>query len=305
MDSQSVKNTDSAEQKGYDAGKKVSGIKRHIAVDTQGLPHAIHVTTANVTDRAGALAMFDQRRDGLSLVQNVLVDGGYTGDPFAAGVQSLLGASVEVVKRNEMHTFVVLPKRWVVERSFAWLEKCRRLWKNCERKLNTSLQMVVLAFAALILKRLQTGSNKAHFPKEDFQIDLTAGACTCPAGQVTHTLRTMGNRTNRLGQTYPAQSFQFDPAVCGVCPLRDQCIASSKGKGRTVTLHPQEALLQQARAFQQSEDFAEYPSRRQVVEHRLARLVQLGVRQSRYFGRTKPKPRWELHFAAMAKVGKV
>ena len=164
MDSQSVKNTDSAEQKGYDAGKKVSGIKRHIAVDTQGLPHAIHVTTANVTDRAGALAMFDQRRDGLSLVQNVLVDGGYTGDPFAAGVQSLLGASVEVVKRNEMHTFVVLPKRWVVERSFAWLEKCRRLWKNCERKLNTSLQMVVLAFAALILKRLQTGSKKLTKP---------------------------------------------------------------------------------------------------------------------------------------------
>ena len=134
MDSQSVKNTDSAEQKGYDAGKKVSGIKRHIAVDTQGLPHATHVTTANVTDRAGALAMFDQRRDDLSLVQNVLVDGGYTGEPFAAGVQSLLGASVEVVKRNEMHTFVVLPKRWVVERSFAWLEKCRRLWKNCGKK---------------------------------------------------------------------------------------------------------------------------------------------------------------------------
>ena len=61
---------------------------------------------------------------------------------------------MEVVKRNELHTFVVLPKRWVVERSFAWLEKYRRLWKNCERKLNTSLQMVVLAFATLILKRL-------------------------------------------------------------------------------------------------------------------------------------------------------
>ena len=67
--------------------------------------------------------------------------------------------------------------------------------------------------------------------------------------------------------------------------MRDQCIASSKGNGRSVTL--QEALLQQARAFQKSESFAEYPSRRQVVEHRLARLVQLGVRQSRYFGRTK------------------
>ena len=121
----------------------MSGIKRHIAVDTQGLPHAIHVTTADVTDRAGALAMFDRRRDGLSQVQNVLVDGGYTGKPFATAVQGLLGAAVEVVKRNELHTFVVLPKRWVVERSFAWLEKCRRLWKNCERKLNTSLQMVV------------------------------------------------------------------------------------------------------------------------------------------------------------------
>ena len=151
MDSQSVKNTDTAEQKGYDAGKKVSGIKRHIAVDTQGLPHAIQVTTADVTDRAGALAMFDRCREVLSQVQNMLVDGGYTGKPFAAAVQGILGASV---KRSELHTFVVLPKRWVVERSFAWLEKCRRLWKNCERKLNTSLQMVVLAFATLILRRL-------------------------------------------------------------------------------------------------------------------------------------------------------
>ena len=143
MDSQSVKNTDTADSKGYDAGKKVSGIKRHIAVDTPGLPHGIHVTTADVTDRAD-----------LSQVQKVLVDGGYTGKPFATAVQGLLGASVEVVKRNELHTFVVLPKRWVVERSFAWLGKCRRLWKNCERKLNTSLQMVVLAFTVLILKRL-------------------------------------------------------------------------------------------------------------------------------------------------------
>ena len=97
--------------------------------------------------------MFDQRRADLNRVQNVMVDGGYTGKPFAQEVQNLLGASVEVAKRNELHTFVVLPKRWVVERSFAWLEKCRRLWKNCEGKLNTSLQMVVLAFAVLILKR--------------------------------------------------------------------------------------------------------------------------------------------------------
>ena len=76
-DAQSVKNTDSAEQKGYDAGKKVSGIKRHIAVDTQGLPHAIAVTTAEVTDRSGALVAIDRCRPNLELVESVLVDGGY------------------------------------------------------------------------------------------------------------------------------------------------------------------------------------------------------------------------------------
>lgn len=153
VDAQSVKNTDSAEQKGYDAGKKVSGIKRHIAVDTQGLPHAIAVTTAEVTDRQGALQAIDRCKPNLERVESVLVDGGYTGQPFADGVKQRLQATVQVVKRDQLHTFVVLPKRWVVERSFAWLEKCRRLWKNCERKLNTSLQMIHLAFIALILRR--------------------------------------------------------------------------------------------------------------------------------------------------------
>lgn len=148
-----MKNTDTAEEKGYDAGKKVAGIKRHIAVDTQGLPHALHVTTANVTDRAGALAMFSMHQANLCQVQKVLVDGGYTGEAFAAATKELVGAAVEVVQRPQLHTFAVLPKRWVVERSFAWLEKCRRLWKNCERKLHTSLQMVVLAFTVLILRR--------------------------------------------------------------------------------------------------------------------------------------------------------
>ena len=153
VDAQSVKNTDTAENKGYDAGKKVSGIKRHIAVDIQGLPHAIYITTANVTDRAGALLMFETSKDNLKNVQNILVDGGYTGEKFANKVNDILGAAVDVVKRNELHKFVVLPKRWIVERSFGWLEKCRRLWKNCERLINTSLQMVVLAFIGLILNR--------------------------------------------------------------------------------------------------------------------------------------------------------
>ena len=155
LDSQSVKNTDLPEISGYDAGKKVKGIKRHIAVDTQGLPHAIHLSAANVSDRDGGLEMLEnsQALGDLDGVESLLVDGGYTGQPFADTVDELLDATVQVVKRNELHTFVVLPKRWIVERSFAWLEKCHRLWKNCERKLNSSKQMVILAFLALLLRR--------------------------------------------------------------------------------------------------------------------------------------------------------
>lgn len=131
----------------------MSGIKRHIAVDTQGLPHAVHITTADVTDRDGAIQMLLGHNQTLSRVKNLLVDGGYSGEKFASSVQEIINSKVEVVKRNELHKFVVLPKRWVVERTFAWLEKCRRLWKNCERKINTSLQMVVLAFLVLLIKR--------------------------------------------------------------------------------------------------------------------------------------------------------
>ena len=148
-----MKNTDTAEEKGYDAGKKVSGIKRHIAVDTQGLPHAIAVTTADVTDRDGALEAIDRCKPNLERVESLLVDGGYTGQPFAESVMKRIKATVQVVKRNELHAFVVLPKRWIVERSFAWLEKCRRLWKKCELKQNTSLQMIHLAFLRLLLRR--------------------------------------------------------------------------------------------------------------------------------------------------------
>jgi transposase len=148
-----VQNADTAREKGYDAGKKVSGIKRHIAVDTQGLPHAIAVTTADVTDREGALKMIELNLDALSCVETFMVDGGYSGEPFAQAVKALCGADVEVAKRNELHTFAVLPKRWVVERTFGWLDKQRRLWKNCERSLHNSCQMLVMALIGIIMKR--------------------------------------------------------------------------------------------------------------------------------------------------------
>jgi transposase len=150
---QSVPNADTAEEKGYDAGKKVSGIKRHIVVDIMGLPHALAITTADVTGRQGAVEMTGENVKNLSEVKKFIVDGGYSGENFARAVKELCAAEVEVVKRNELHTFAVLPKRWVVERSFGWIDKARRLWKNCERKLHHSQQMVVLAFIAVLIKR--------------------------------------------------------------------------------------------------------------------------------------------------------
>ena len=147
-----------------------------------------------------------------------------------------------------------------------------------------------------LIARVPGRPNRQHFPKEDFRIDLEAGACTCPAGQVTGTIVPVGKRTDRTGRVHQMRAFQFDGAVCGVCPLRPRCIAAKGRKGRRVQLHPQEALLQEARALQQSEAFAGYRQRRVVVEHRLARLVQLGIRQARYFGRVKT--RFQLYLAA-------
>jgi len=132
---------------------KKNGIKRHIVVDSQGLPHAILVTTANVTDRQGAIEMVTLNLENLSQVEKFLIDGGYTGKPFADSIAQLCGAKVEVVKRDELHKFVVLPMRWVVERTFGWLDKARRLWKNCERSLHNALQMTILALVSVLIKR--------------------------------------------------------------------------------------------------------------------------------------------------------
>lgn len=119
--------------------------------------------------------------------------------------------------------------------------------------------------------------NQGYFAKTDFQIDLEAGTCTCPNKQQSQEFR-------------PAKAgggvFVFDAEICAVCPLRTHC-TRSRG-GRTVQVHPQEGLLQQARKLQHSPAaFAEIRRRRQVVEHRIARLAQLGIRQARYVGRTK------------------
>ena len=148
-----------------------------------------------------------------------------------------------------------------------------------------------------LVARVPGRPDRKHFPKDDFVIDLAAGSCTCPAGQVTHTIVPAGKRTDAAGRVYRLQAFQFDGAECRTCPLRSQCIAAKGRKGRRVLIHPhQEGLLQEARALQQSAAYDEYRARRVAVEHRLARLVQLGLRQSRYFGRVKT--RFQLYLAA-------
>ena len=114
------------------------------------------ITTADFTDRKGAIDMvtyYCDYTDNLSQIKKMLVDGAYTGQNFADAIKEITGAEVEVVKRNELHTFAVLPKRWIVERSFGWLDKCRRLWKNAERLLHNSFQMFSIAFIRIILRR--------------------------------------------------------------------------------------------------------------------------------------------------------
>jgi hypothetical protein len=138
-----------------------------------------------------------------------------------------------------------------------------------------------------LVAKMSSRRGGAQFPKEDFRIDLEAMSCTCPAGQQTHKVVSISSGDRYGAPGVPLRAFRFDAAVCDGCPLRPKCVQARPGKGRLVMIHPQEALLQEARAFQHSEAFASYRQLRQVAEHRLARLMQLGVRQARYFGRTK------------------
>ena len=147
-----------------------------------------------------------------------------------------------------------------------------------------------------LVARVPGRPNRKCFPKDDFVIDLLAGSCTCPAGQITRTIVPAGKRTDGTGTVHRLQAFRFDGAVCQGCLLRSRCFAAKGRKGRQVLIHPQEGLLQAARALQQSADYDQYRQRRVVAEHRLARLEQLGIRQARYFGRVKTK--CQLYLAA-------
>ncbi len=133
IDSQSVKTTESGGPTGYDAGKKIKGRKRHIVTDTEGNLLALITHTADIQDRDGAPGVTEQARDSFPALDHVFADGGYAGEKLQTALRERDGPTIEIVKRPPKVTgFVVIARRWVVERTFAWLGRCRRLAKDWE-----------------------------------------------------------------------------------------------------------------------------------------------------------------------------
>ena len=156
IDSQSVKAADTvgANTRGYDGGKKINGRKRHIAVDTLGLLLAVTVTAASVQDRDGASPLLTLLRERFSTLRLVWADGGYAGR-LIIWAQSALHLAVTVVKRSDDTTgFVVLPRRWVVERTFGWLLRHRRLVRDYERRPEHHQAMVLWATVSIMTRQL-------------------------------------------------------------------------------------------------------------------------------------------------------
>ena len=155
IDSQSVKSTETSDERGYDAGKKINGRKRHLLVDTLGLVLLVMVLPANIQDRDGARQMLAAFFGGKAYrrVQHIWADGGYAGT-LVKRARELWRCTVQIVKRSELHVFKVLPRRWVVERTFGWLGRSRRLNRDYERQAKTGEIMIYLAMIRLMLARL-------------------------------------------------------------------------------------------------------------------------------------------------------
>jgi putative transposase len=161
IDSQSVKTTEeSAGSNGYDAHKNVKGRKRHLLVDTLGLPLSVYVTPADVHDRVGARLLFAGLKPFVPRLKKVWADGAYGGKELKRWLEERGGWELEVVKRDrEAEGFRVLPRRWVVERTFGWLSRNRRLAKDYERRVHTSETLIEVATIRLLLRRLARSTS--------------------------------------------------------------------------------------------------------------------------------------------------
>jgi putative transposase len=154
IDSQSVKTTESGGPRGYDAGKKIKGRKRHIITDTVGHLVAARVHAADVQDRDGAPDLLRSIRYRFPWLRHVFADGGYAGDKLTTALAAQGRWQIEIVKRCDRAGFAVLPRRWVVERSFAWLNRNRRLAKDFEATVESSQTWIYLASVQLLARRL-------------------------------------------------------------------------------------------------------------------------------------------------------
>lgn len=154
LDSQSVKTTETPGVRGYDAGKKVKGRKRHILVDTMGLLLMVVVHAANIQDRDGAKQVLEKVKGTFSRLHLIWADGGYAGQ-LIDWVKAGCGWVLEIVKRNDdVKGFQVLPHRWVVERTFGWMGRYRRLSKDYEGLPESSEAMIYAAMTHLMARRL-------------------------------------------------------------------------------------------------------------------------------------------------------
>ena len=155
IDSQSVKTTEAGGPRGHDAGKKLKGRKRHLLTDTTGLPLAAVVHQADIQDRDGAPRVLAGARYLYPWLRHVFADGGYSGVKLATALDQIGRWRIEIVKRcDAVEGFVVLPRRWVVERTFAWLNRNRRLAKDFEASLESALAWSFLASVKLLARRL-------------------------------------------------------------------------------------------------------------------------------------------------------
>jgi len=158
IDSQSVKTTEAGGERGYDAGKKVNGRKRHLLVDTMGFPLVVKVHSANIQDRDGAIEVLAKAQNKYEKLSLIWADGGYSGK-LVEWTSEYLDLKLEIVKRSDnLKGFKVQPRRWVVERTHAWIGRNRRMAKEYERLPENSETNIYLAMIRLLLKRLTNPS---------------------------------------------------------------------------------------------------------------------------------------------------